>query len=258
MAAGLLSSQLPSQAQSSNVYSVNVVGYYNIPIGPNGYWFLANQLTNAGNSVNIVLTNGPRSDVNGIVNTVLYAWNGNGYDLYQFFTGADADAYFILTGSANGWYDAVGNIAPATLAQGVGNFLYNPSGSSITNTLVGEVVQRTNSVPILTGFNALSLIPPVSTNFDGAFGNFPGVSDVNAVNNDVYYKFNGNGYDIFQYFTGADADAYFLTSGSINGWYDAIGTYVSTTPAFIPKVGEAFFIRRFGSPSNWVYSFSVQ
>jgi hypothetical protein len=240
------------------VYSVNVVGYYNLTVGAGGYSFIANQLTNAGNSVNAVLTNGPRSDVNGVLNTVLYAWNGNGYDLYQFFTGADADTYFGAVGSQAGWYDPIGSLSPALLRQGSGNFLFNPAGTAITNTLVGEVVQGQNSIPIVTGFNALSLVPPVATNFDGAFANFPGVSDVNGVNNDLYYKFNGNGYDIFQFFTGADADTYFGGAGSVTGWYDPIGTYVSTTPAYIPKVGEAFFISRLGSPSNWVYSFTVQ
>src|SRR5262245_46238811 len=128
-AAALTAGVLSSFAQSSNVYSVNVVGYINVTVAANGYTFLANQLTNSGNSVNTVLTNGPRSDVNGVLNTTLYAWNGNGYDLYQFFSGPDADTYFGNVGSQAGWYDAGGSLAPSLLRQGAGNFLFNPSGT---------------------------------------------------------------------------------------------------------------------------------
>src|SRR4051812_11578446 len=85
-AAGLIS----SQAQSSNVYSVNVVGYYTINVLPNGgYWFLANQATNQGNDINLILTNGMISDPNATFNTILYKWKGAatpGYDVYTYFT----------------------------------------------------------------------------------------------------------------------------------------------------------------------------
>jgi hypothetical protein len=256
LAAGLVS----SWGQSSNVYSVNVVGYYNVSVPAGGYAFLANQLTNAGNNVSLALTNGPRSDVNGVQNTVLFRWTGGGYSTYQFFTGSDADNYFLIgPGSPDGWYDAAGTLTSTTLDQGAGNFLYNPSPVAITNTLLGEVVQRTNNIPIVTGFNALSLVPPVSTNIDSLLGNFPGTSDVNGINNDIYYFFTGGGYSTLQYFTGPDADNYFLIGpGSPSGWYDAGGTYQSLNPAFIPKVGQAFFIRHFTAPTNWVYSFTVQ
>lgn len=256
LAAGLFS----SFAQSSNVYSVNVVGYYNVVTPAGGYFLLANQLTNAANDVNVMLTNGPKSDVNGVLNTVLYAWNGAGYNLFQFFSGPDADAFFLIgPGSPTGWYDAVGNLANYKLKQGSGSFLFNPSGSPQTNTLLGQVVQGANSVAILPGFNAMSLIPPVATNFDGLFANFPGVSDVNGVNNDQYFAWNGAGYNLLQFFTGPDADNFFLIGpGSPKGWYDAVGNYQSLAAAFIPKVGTAFFIRRLGSASNWVYNFTVQ
>jgi hypothetical protein len=259
-AAALAAGVLSSLAQSSNVYSLNVVGYYNVPVTANGYAFLANQLTNAANNVNTALTNGPRSDVNGIVNTVLFKWNGIGYNLYQFFTGPDADNFFLIgPGSPNGWYDAVGNLAVATLDQGSGNYLFNPSGTAITNTIIGEVPQRAFSIPVVAGFNALSIAPPVATNFDGAFASFPGTSDPNGTTNDVYFKFNGAGYNVVQYFTGPDADNYFLIGpGSPSGWYDAIGNFQSTSPTFIPKVGEAFFILHTGPTKTWTYSFTVQ
>jgi hypothetical protein len=239
---------------------VNVVGYYNIVTPANGYTFLANQLTNSGNNPNVILTNGPHSDVNGVQNTVLYFWNGTGYNAFQYFSGPDADNYFLIgPGSPAGWYDPSGSPANVQLRQGAGNFIYNPFGTAITNTLVGQVAQGAYSVAVATGFNALSLVPPVATNFDGAFANFPGKSDVNGVNNDVYFFWNGTGYNSLQYFTGPDADNYFLIGpGSPNGWYDPSGNLQSLNPALQPKVGAAFFVQRFGAGSNWVYSFTVQ
>src|SRR5262245_48462452 len=95
-AAALTAGVLSSFAQSSNVYSVNVVRYINITVPAGGYSFVANQLTNAGNNINVVLTNGLRSDVNGVLNTVYYKWTGGGYSSVQFFTGPDADNYFLI------------------------------------------------------------------------------------------------------------------------------------------------------------------
>lgn len=121
------------------------------------------------------------------------------------------------------------------------------------------MVQTTNSIAITTGFNTYSLVPPISTNIDNALFSFPGTSDINGVNNDVIYKFNGVGYNTAQYFTGSDADAYFgIGPGSPSGLYDPVGTYESLSPAFIPKVGEAFFINHSGAPKTWVYKFTVQ
>ena len=243
------------------VYSQNIVGYYNVVTPVGKYSFLANQLTNGDNSINSVVTTGLISDPNANYNTQIFVWNGHGYNIYQWFTGADADYNFLASGSVNGWYDSVGGLAPDSLNPGKGAFIYNPTGSgaAVTNTIVGSVVQGTNTTTVTKGYNVYALIPPVSTNIDGAFASFPGASDPNGSANDQLYIWNGNGYNIAYYFTGADADYNFLASGSVNGWYDSVGTYLSTTPAYQPKVGQAFFIYRDPSQAtnSWTYSFQV-
>lgn len=245
LAAGLLSA-------SAQVYSANVVGYYNVAVNAGGYKLIANQLTNSANNLNVVLGAGAKSDPNGVVNTVIYLWGGSGYNIYQYFTGADADTYFLGVGSVNGWYDATGTLAVGTLKQGTGHFLYNPSASSITNTFVGQVVQGSFARTIKTGFDTYSIVPPVSTNVDSFVG-FPGTSDVNGVNNDQIYIYNG-GFNIYQYFTGADADNYFLGVGSVNGWYDAVGTLQSSKQL----VGQGFFLNHLTAPVTWNSTFTVQ
>ncbi|MFO1487182.1 MAG: hypothetical protein U1F65_01775 [Verrucomicrobiota bacterium] len=240
---------------SAQVYSANVVGYYNVTVPANGYALVANQLTNsANNDINVVLASGFKSDVNAVQNTTLYLWTGSTYNIYQYFTGADADNWFVLSGSVNGWYDSVGNLASAQFKQGTGSFIYNPSGTAITNTIVGQVPQGNFSRTIKTGFDTYSVIPPISTNIDSTIG-FPGTSDVNGNNNDTIYIYNpGVGYSIFQYFTGSDADNWFVLSGSVNGWYDSVGNLASSKQ----KVGQGFFLRHFTAPVTWNSSFTVQ
>lgn len=246
LAAGLASA-------SAQVYSANVVGYYNVVVPANGYALVANQLTNsANNDINVVLASGNVSDAAGALNTTLYLWGGSGYNIYQYFTGADADAFFALSGATSGWYDNGGTLAAAQFKQGTGSFIYNPSASAITNTIVGQVPQGNFSRNIQTGFDTYSVIPPISTNIDSTIG-FPGTSDPAGANNDTIYIYNG-GYNIYQYFTGADADAFFALSGATTGWYDNGGTLSSSKQ----KVGQGFFLRHFTAPVTWNSSFTVQ
>ncbi len=83
----LQSGIISSEAQ---VYSQNVVGYYNLTLTPGASAFIANQLqtvNTAGaylpqystNNINDVLSAGMFSDGNGITNTTLYFWNGATY-----------------------------------------------------------------------------------------------------------------------------------------------------------------------------------
>ena len=257
-AAGLCVSLLQSNAQTP-VYSQNIVGYYNTVIPSGSFELVANQLINGSdanatnNSINSIF-NGLVSDPNGNNNSTLYLWNGNGYAIYQYFTASDADSWFGAD-SGNGFYDSIGDFITASLPQGSGSFLYNPSGNAITNTTVGSVVQGTNVLTITTGFNIYSFIQPVSGGVasTNSFASFPGTSDPDANNNDVLYLWNGNGYAVYQYFTAADADSWF-GADSGNGFYDSIGDYVT---ANVP-VGQAFFIDHLTAPVTWTTSLTVQ
>lgn len=253
LAAGVISSQ-------AQVYSQNIVGYYNVPVASHQYALIANQLVNGNdvaqtnNSINAIFS-GLISDANGVNNTVLYKWNGAGYGIYQYFIGADANTYFLSSGSVNGFYDASGALVVLSLNQGSGSFLYNPSNVGLTNTMVGTVVMGTNTLSIIPGYNIYSIIQPISTNIasSATFANFPGTSDPNGVQNDLLYLWNGNGYGIYQYFTGADANTYFLSSGSVNGFYDASGALVNAAP----QVGQGFFLNHIVNTTvPWTVSFA--
>ena len=57
-ATALVAGVATSMAQS-NVYSLNVVGYYNVPVTANQYVMIANQLNTTNNTIGSLLPNGP-------------------------------------------------------------------------------------------------------------------------------------------------------------------------------------------------------
>ena len=234
LAAGIIS----TQAQA--VYSQNIVGYYNVTI-PAGKFALVGAQLNLDNTNNAAnLFTGLVSDANGTTNTQIWYWTGGGYQNLQYFSGADADNYFILSGSANGFYDTGGTAYNINLPVGHGTFLQNLFSQPITITVTGGVALGTNVVTLSQGFNMVSAAIPVSTNLCGSLLNFNGVSDYNGSSNDQIWYWTGSGYQNLQYFTGADADSYFIQSGSVNGFYDTGGTVYNITP----PVGNGFFIQR--------------
>jgi hypothetical protein len=231
------------------VYSQNVVGYINVNLpGNNNFQFIANQLQTVSvlgtNDIQDVFASSTLvSDPNGVTNTVLQWWNGAGYTPYQYYSAADS-------GGSAGFYDVQGNYAVGVkLKQSSASFIVNPGSAASTLTFVGNVVQGTNLIPVGVGFNALSIVPPVSTNITSM--GFVGLSDPNGINNDVLFKYN-NGWTPFQYYSAAD-------SGGPAGFYDVQGNFADTNSASYPLVGQGFFIQRFQNVSStWTNIFTAQ
>jgi len=253
-AAALAMGIISSEAQ---VYSQNVVGYYNLTLTPGASAFIANQLqtvNTAGaylpqystNNINDVLSAGLFSDGNTVTNSVLYFWNGGGYTTYTYYNASDS-------GGSAGWYDELGNyVTNACLNQVGGSFLQNAALVNMTATFVGTVQQGTNQYNVVTGVQPYSIPEPVSTNIDSALVNFPANSsdDGNTVY-DTYYHYNGNGWDSYFYYNFA------ATSGS-PGWYDELGNPVDANPASYPSIGQAFFIDHEVVPGyTWTNAFVV-
>jgi hypothetical protein len=116
-------------ATAQNVYSLNVVGYYNIACPPNQLVMIANQLNTANNTIGSLLPSVPAG-------SQLYKYNG-GYTSYNF---DDIE---------NAWLPD----ANATLNPGEGAFF--KAAAATTVTFVGEVMQGslTNTLPV----NALAM-----------------------------------------------------------------------------------------------------
>lgn len=120
----------------AQVYSVNIVGYINIPI-PNGFVMAANQLNNsAGNALETLIPAPPTA-----ISVYKYdAPTGN-------FNIANWDSEFSI------WDNSF------TLGPGEGFWVYNP-GTPWTLTLVGEVMTGQQTVSLLNGFNLISSVVP--------------------------------------------------------------------------------------------------
>jgi len=209
-----------SSATAQNVYSVNVVGYVNVPI-QHGFQILGNPLLATDNTVNGLFTGGSNTAYVGPwEGATIYTWSGTG------FVGNHLDTY------GAGWANPGQLLNPGT-----GYFVLN-SGTVFTNTYVGTVVQggSTNNIP-----NHLSLQSsqwPVGTNFVQL--------GLNANSGDTVYTWVGTG------FSGYHLDTY----GA--GWAPA-GPLCSVSNGPLVAVGQGFFYNNnSGAPFNWVQNFTVQ
>jgi hypothetical protein len=235
-AAALAAGVISTQAQ---VYSQNVVGYYNITIPANSFALVGSQLINADvtNSVNNVLSSGLSSG-----QSALLLWNGTGYDNLTWYSAADAAP------DPAGWYNGAGTLSAKTLPVGSGAFLQNPTASPVVIPVVGTVAQGSVTNTVASGFNIYAVNVPVSTNIDSTIVNFPATSGV-----DTLTFWTGSGFTPnLTYYNAADA------APSPAGWYDGGGTLQSTNAAYQPKVGQAFFVQHVGASTPWVSSYTVQ
>jgi hypothetical protein len=154
LAAGLASSM------AQNVYSLNVVGYYNVTIPANSFGMIANQFNTTNNTLASLIPNPP-------VNTTVYKYN-NGWTAYVF---DELD----LAWSPNG---------NATINPGEGIMVKNVQATPMTITFVGDVPQGnlTNSLP--AGYAVRSSMVPQAGSVSTLLG-FPGKP------NDTIYKYSG-------------------------------------------------------------------
>jgi len=273
VAAALAVSAITSMAATT--YSQNVVGYINYTIGSSNYAMIGATLINGSdtaktnNDVNAMfsgLVSQPIDPPSDYSNSVLYVWDTtSGYSIWYYFNAADAAAWG-ATSAGPGFFDAgSGNICPKTIGQGQAAFIYNPSPSSITTTLTGNVQQGTNQIVSIVGsagngYNMLSLPVPVATNACVTGYGLPTTLFSQSVDppgdngNDVMYLWNTvSGYSIWYYFNASDAAAWGATSAGPDFFDAGSGNSVGTLP-----VGAGFLLLHHGATLNWTNTFIVQ
>jgi len=228
-AAGLLAAGAATSLAQS-VYSLNVVGYISqqssVVIGlTNGFNLVANQLdhdfppTFLNNTVsNIFSTNMPNL-------TRVYGYNPA--------TGTYGIATYLSSTTA--WSGGQPNVNNA-LNPGKGVWVQIPAGSGsptpVPLTLVGNVVEGTNTLPIRPGFQIMSIIPPISTGLKTGMGLVPS-------NLDRVYLFNP-----------------ISKSYSIRTYLTSTGNWSGTGGEPVPAVGEAFWLQATAT-NNWTQAFTV-
>jgi len=201
-------------AMAQNVYSLNIVGYVNVPVA-SGYNLLANPLS-AG------VTNGANEIMAPIDGEQILTWNGASYDYVSYDSGF------------GGWIDAAFNPAnPPELPPGKGFFLFNPLAAT-TVTFVGEVVPGpgvTNSMTIASGYNLVgSALPASATDIAAQPVNLPLIDGLQML------QWNGSAYVYSSYDSG------------FGGWIDAA---FNPIPAPGYTVGEGFFFFNPLGTTSW-------
>lgn len=175
-AAAILAAGALSSMAQSNVYSLNVVGYYNLGL-TNGFNLVANQLDKDG------------TGTNNTVYTVIGTNVPNLTRVYAFDAAAGTFANATFNASSLTW---LGNVTAvnAAMKPGQGFWLQIPASgpSTVTVTVVGEVKQGTLTTPIGAYYQiAASQVPQVGgiqtalgytpANLDRVYQWIPGVQN---------------------------------------------------------------------------------
>jgi hypothetical protein len=224
--AATLAAGLASSMAQSNVYSLNVVGYVNVPVVANNFYLLNNPLDVGGGDVitNVFPINDPNFD-SSIVFT------------YAPLTGlTPVETYF----GGFGWYPGTNVLVPGT-----GFYLYPTETTNIT--FVGSVI-TSNTITFAPGFSLVGSAFPASLSLTA-------LGITNSVDSDLVYRYSGGGLnDISTYFGGYGW--YETTNGNpVDG-----GTGGPITGPS-PNVAEGFFYYNANENSQgnegWSESFTV-
>ena len=141
-AAALAAGAVTSMAQS-NVYSLNIVGYVNVPLVA-GFNLIANPLDNGTNTLDSLFPNAGFGDT-------VYQWNGTTF-VSSLFAGA--------------WSPSMTTVP--------GGGIFYQAGAAFTNTFVGNVMMGSLTNHIPAGFSIVSSQVPQADNLDnlGLVGGF--------------------------------------------------------------------------------------
>jgi len=218
-AAALVAAGAPSAMAQSNVYSLNVVGYVNVPlVGGGNFNMVANPLNNANNGITNIFTTASDGDQ-------IYSWNAAIQDL--------GSTVYTYSSFAHTWD---GNRA---LRPGEAVFYLGTGGSTLTNTFVGDVVQGsyTNPVPIIGSgsFNMIASSVPIGGSLTNA------VVGINSADGDQVYT-----WDVAVQDLGSSVATY---SSFAHAW---------DNPNIAINPGIGFFYLGTGPTQNpWVRNFTV-
>jgi len=171
---------------AQNVYSLNIVGYVNVPI-KSGFNLVANPLDNGTNTLND-----------------LFPTAGFGDTVYAFTGGAFSSATYFGSWSPN-----------MSLLPGGGVFY--AAGTAFTNTFVGNVLTGNLTNPIPAGFSIKSSQAPVSDTLENLLmpANF----------GDTVYYFRSGAYVSSTFFgswspdlSPAVGESFWIAAGSAESW----------------------------------------
>jgi hypothetical protein len=217
-AAAFIAAGVASSMAQANVYSLNIVGYVNVPI--------TGSLTAVANPL--------RADTGGAVDRADKVLPYKDGDTIQVWGGASWDIWTMDSISATGWVNPLGGDAPLAslpvLGPGIGFFYGNNTGTTNV-TLVGEVRTGTNTVNVPVGLKPIGSPLP--------YGGLVSTGPINLQVQDG---------DNIQKWTGTSWAIYARDSISATGWLDPLG---ADGPEPTLTVGQGFFYANNVGAFNW-------
>ncbi len=203
---------------AQNVYSLNIVGYVNLPVTADKFYLIENPLTQASGNGNAI-SNIIKLD-NTFNNSLLFAYNNGKLEAVE--------TYF----TDFGWY-------PGTTVLNPGQGFYLLPKAAGTVTFVGEVV-LTNSTTLATGFNMVASAYPAAMSMQ-ALG-------LTGQENDLVFRFNTAAGKLYEP----------VTFFKDYGWYDSNVTDGGPPAGPTLNVGEAiWYVNKGAAPIQWTQSFTV-
>jgi hypothetical protein len=169
---------------STNVYSLNVVGYVNVTIPASSYSIVSCPLL---------------ATPDNTLNTLLPNSTGTYLKVKVYFYSAATGSYTIETGTKSAWQLG----GTETLNPGQAAFILNPNATPLTLTFVGSVASGSQNNVITPGYNLVSSILPAS----GDLATNSLTLLTNAVTKDKVYVFDATT-QAYNIYTAAKAGAW--------------------------------------------------
>ena len=219
-------------AQSTNVYSLNAVGYINVTVVPGFNMVTCPLIGSPDNTVNSLLNNG-----SGVLNgSSVYFYQNGSYSEDSATTNAKFN-----NGHTNGWVSNGTNV----LNPGVGFWFQNTGATNLTLTFVGTVPQGSLTNTLVAGFNLVGSAVPTSG--DIISNTITTLTNFNIGDN--VYVYNSSNATYAEYSTAA--------AGSKFGGFGYKGEWTSAGDPITSSPGQGFWYQNSGATVQWVENFSV-
>jgi hypothetical protein len=239
LTAAVIAAGVASSMAQSNVYSLNIVGYVNVPVQANKFYLLSNPFDDgAGDSINSIMSS---------INTNAFGFDGSSAWTFSPTAGYSEADYNASSTTNGSWALASGFKA---LTPGTG-FWFLPAGSG-TVTFTGSVVLASTNTIAGNNNQEFSLIGsayPAQANLVALGLNWlaTGTPKGIAHDGDAIFRWNSAA----QSFTVSPGGEYDFNAGS--GWAGPTGD----TNGPVLNVAEGIFYENVNNTDTWVQNFSV-
>jgi len=261
LTAALVAAGVASSMAQSNVYSLNIVGYVNIPVQKGKLYMLNNPFdTGTGNNITNVLIQPYTGGTNDVPNPANdYGWDGTILFAYHQlgFSGYVTEEY----ASGFGWFpgsgdpgDANGN-STLTLPPGVGFWIEPTTNSTLTFT--GSVVLGSTNTIAGHAISQIGSAYAGSTTLSGL--------GLNGNDGDTIYRYYNTAFGVPTGYAGTVGHyGGGIFYGAGYGWYDNDaptssngGNGGGSTNGPVMNVGEGFWYQATQGAVTWPQSFTV-